>query len=119
MGKKSNQDYDWEEVLRSAAEFQSLVPESVLVGGTGSALHVHHRTSYDADHIVDNLEGKFEELLEFLEAQEAWKTNRINPPKLILGNFRGIETGIRQLIRKKPLETPTPCDRQKRSQLKV
>ena len=33
------------------------------------------------------------------------ETTRIQPPKLILGNFYGVETGLRQLIRSKPLET--------------
>jgi len=30
-----------------------------------------------------------------------------NPPKLILGNFQGVETGIRQLRRNIPLDTET------------
>lgn len=32
-------------------------------------------------------------------------TSRIKPPVLILGHFHGVETGIRQLIREKPLDT--------------
>ena len=41
----------------------------------------------------------------FFEGRDDWKTVRIHPPKLILGNFQGIETGIRQLMRSRPLET--------------
>ncbi len=47
------------------------------------------------------------EILDFLEKRDDWKTTRLNPPKLILGNFQGIETGLRQLRRSLPLETET------------
>lgn len=42
-----------------------------------------------------------------VEGEAGWRTLRIEPPVLILGNFQGVRTAIRQLIRKKPLETTT------------
>lgn len=95
----------WEHVLAAAAELQHLIPGCILVGGTATAIHAKHRMSLDADHVLQDLEQRFQHLLEFLEKNKEWETNRIKPPKLILGNFLGVETGLRQLIRSKPLET--------------
>jgi hypothetical protein len=44
-------------------------------------------------------------VLEALEATEGWVTNRVRPGKIILGALGDIEAGVRQLIRKTPLET--------------
>lgn len=52
-----------------------------------------------------DLRARFGSLLEFLEGRGDWITHRTRPPKLILGHFLGVETGLRQLIRSKPLET--------------
>lgn len=43
-------------------------------------------------------------VLEALEADEGWATNRLVYGKIILGELGGIETGLRQLIRLRPLE---------------
>jgi len=43
----------------------------------------------DTDHVLQDLQERFENLLEFLEKHTEWKTARIQPPKLILGNFLG------------------------------
>ena len=96
---------EWERVVSAAADLQNLVPGCVLVGGSATAIHAKHRLSMDADHILGDLKERFENLLEFLEKHKDWKTARIQPPKLILGNFLGVETGLRQLIRSQPLET--------------
>ena len=96
---------EWERVISAAADLQNLVPGCVLVGGSATAIHAKHRLSMDADHILGDLKERFENLLEFLEKHKDWKTARIQPPKLILGNFLGVETGLRQLIRSQPLET--------------
>ncbi|MSP15941.1 MAG: hypothetical protein EXR73_04905 [Myxococcales bacterium] len=98
---------DWEEVLRSAAELQNLVPGAVLVDGTAAAPHAGHRRSRDADHVVVDLVQRFAQLLELLEGQAEWTTARLVPPTLILGDFLGVETGLRQLRRALPLETTT------------
>lgn len=100
----SNSDR-WERLLRAAARLQGLVPGAILVGGTAAALHVSHRISLDADHVVPDLQSRFDELLETLEGQEDWTTARTRPPKLILGDFEGVETGLRQIVRTAPLET--------------
>jgi len=96
---------EWEQVLSSAARLQQIIPDAVLVGGTAAAMHAHHRFSRDADHIVVDLEHRFDEILAELEAVAGWQTSRVRRPVLILGSLDGIETGIRQLIRKRPLET--------------
>jgi hypothetical protein len=97
----------WENLLDAAAEFHALVPGSILVGGTAAALHAGHRFSADADHIVDGLKERFATVLDTLDGHPDWNTARIHPGKLILGNFQGVETGLRQLIRSAPLETET------------
>lgn len=102
---KKNVLPDWERLLSAQEIFQSHFPECVLVGGTAAALHAHHRVSIDADHILPNLKTKFAEILKDVEKESGWRTNRIEPPVLILGNFQGVRTGIRQLIRSAPLET--------------
>ena len=43
-------------------------------------------------------------MLSSLEHDGGWTTARIRPPVLILGSLDGIETGIRQLRRRRPLE---------------
>lgn len=60
-----------------------------------------------ADHIVNDLKHRFDEVLAELESVSGWKTLRIKRPVLILGGLDGIETGISQLIRDEPLETET------------
>lgn len=96
---------DWETLLRAAAEIQQIIPKAVLVGGTAAAIHAKHRFSFDADHVLPDLEENFQALLDVIESNQDWHTQRVLPPKLILGRFKGVETGLRQLIRKKPLET--------------
>ena len=81
-------------------------PECVLVGGTtAAALHARHRVSYDGDHVMTELREHFSGVLARLEALAGWRTARIAPPVLILGQLQGVETGIRQLRRAQPLET--------------
>ncbi len=102
-----NNRAEWEEVISNIARINEILPDAVVVGGTSSAIHAEHRTSNDTDFVVNNLKDKFDEILMSLESVSGWKTNRIKPPVLILGNFKGIETGIRQLKRTAPLETKT------------
>lgn len=96
---------DWEKLILSQVIFQSHFPESVLAGGTAAALHVHHRVSINADYLLRDLKKNFAEILKRVEHEAGWVTKRIEPPVLILGNFQGVRTGIRQLIRSQPLET--------------
>lgn len=93
------------QVLDSAARLQELVPDAVLVGGSAAALYAGHRDSFDHDHVLGNLAQRFDLVLEAVESTEGWVTNRVTPGKVVLGELGGIETGIRQLIRKRPLQT--------------
>ena len=94
-------------VLEAAASLQELVPDAVLVGGSAAALYAGHRDSDDHDHVVADLADRFDAVLEAVESQDGWVTNRVIPGKIILGELGGIETGIRQLIRRTPLELAT------------
>lgn len=96
---------EWDLLLSSAARLQRILPSAVLVGGTAAALHVRHRFSRDADHVLTNLRDHFDGILADLEQVAGWKTARIRRPVMILGSLDGIETGVRQLIREQPLET--------------
>lgn len=94
----------WQDVLATAVRLQLLVPDAVLVGGSGAALHAGHRVSFDDDHVLTDLRERFDDVLAELEREESWITARVNRPVLILGSLDGIETGVRQLIRRRPLE---------------
>jgi hypothetical protein len=96
---------EWEQLLSSAARLQRILPSAVLVGGTAAAIHVRHRFSRDADHVVPDLSGRFDEILSELESVAGWQTARVRRPVMVLGSLDGIETGVRQLIRERPLET--------------
>ena len=91
--------------MDKAARLQALAPGAVLVGGTAAALYAHHRESLDNDHVVADLEERFDSILENLEALGDWSTARVQPGKIILGELGGIETGVRQLLRSRPLES--------------
>ncbi len=96
---------EWEDVLSAAAHLQQIVPGATLVGGTAAAIFARHRVSHDADHVMPDLRARFDEVLAQLESVAGWRTSRIQRPVLILGSLDGIETGVRQLIRDRPLET--------------
>ena len=96
---------EWERVLSAAARLQRVLPEAVLVGGTAPALYAAHRLSTDADHVLADLRGRFDQVLAQLESVAGWTTARVRRPVQILGSLDGIETGVRQLIRSQPLET--------------
>jgi len=91
-------------VLEQAARLQKLVPDAVLVGGSAAFVYVQHRYSLDHDHIITDLEERFDLILDSLEREGDWVTNRVVYGKIILGELGGIEAGVRQLIRKRALE---------------
>jgi len=96
-----------EQVLVSAARLQEVVPDAVLVGGSAAALHAGHRDSFDHDHVLTDLVERYEEVLEAVEATEGWATSvrASKPPFTIMGSLGGVEAGLRQLRRSRPLET--------------
>ena len=96
-------------LLESAAHLQRLVPGAVLVGGSAAILYADHRESRDHDHVVADLADRFAIVLAAVEDDEGWATNRVTPGKVILGNLDGIEAGVRQMIRKVPLEVTKIC----------
>ena len=91
-------------VFEAAARLQELVPDAVLVGGTAAAHHAGHRVTLADDHVVADLRNRFDEILADLEATQGWITARVQRPVLILGRLDGVETGVRNLIRRRPLE---------------
>jgi hypothetical protein len=96
-----------EEVLVSAARLQEAVPDAVLVGGSAAALHAGHRESFDHDHVLADLVERYDQVLEAVEATEGWATSvrASKPPFTLMGSLGGIEAGLRQLRRSRPLET--------------
>jgi hypothetical protein len=68
-------------------------------------MHAGHRVSLDGDHVLNDLRQRFDDVLAALESAAGWQTERVLRPVLILGQFEGILTGIRQLRRAHPLET--------------
>ncbi|HEX5882911.1 MAG TPA: hypothetical protein VFY67_00065 [Pyrinomonadaceae bacterium] len=96
---------EWEQLLSAAAHLQEILPGATLVGGTAVAIFAQHRLSRDADHVLPDLRSRFDDVLAQLEAVAGWRTARVKRPVLILGSLDGIETGVRQMIREKPLET--------------
>jgi hypothetical protein len=105
MTKRQSQLPSWERLLEAAVALQTRFPDAVLVGGTAAALHAQHRVSFDADHVLADLRGKFDLALAELESAAGWQTARVQRPVQVLGSLDGIETGVRQLIRSAPLET--------------
>jgi hypothetical protein len=94
-----------DDVLDKAAQLQALIPDAVLVGGSAAALHAHDRESLDNDHVIADLDHRFDAILENLEALGDWSLVKAQPGKIILGELGGIQTGVRQLLRRRPLET--------------
>jgi hypothetical protein len=94
-------------VLASAARLQEVVPDAVLVGGSAAALHAGHRDSFDHDHVLADLVDRYESVLEAVEATEGWATSvrASKPPFTIMGSLGGVEAGLRQMRRTRPLET--------------
>lgn len=94
-------------MLVSAARLQQLVPDAVLVGGAAAALHAGHRESFDHDHVLTDLADRYADILDAVEASEGWATSvrASKPPMTILGSLDGVEAGLRQMRRTRPLET--------------
>ncbi len=91
-------------VLESAARLQRIVPDAVLVGGSAAAFYARRRMSTDHDHVLVDLRDRFDLVADALEREGEFILNRAVPAKIILGELGGIEAGVRQLIRVRPLE---------------
>ncbi|NYF98021.1 hypothetical protein [Janibacter cremeus] len=93
-------------VLESAARLQQIVPDAVLVGGSAAAFYAGHRQSFDHDHVVADLAARYADVVEAVEATQGWATSvrASSPPLTLLGSLDGVEAGLRQLRRTRPLE---------------
>src|SRR5262249_6925520 len=99
-----NPEPTWSDVVAAAARLQELFPDAVLVGGTAAALRAGQRISFDDDHVLTDLRDRFQAVITALEETDGWVTARVPAPGLILGSLDGVDTGIRQLVRRRPLE---------------
>ena len=100
---------EFQRVLAEGRALQTRLADltPIAVGGTAAALHCDHRYSLAVDVVTPQLNARFEEVKATLAAWEGWRTNRLNPPVLILGEHGGVELGVRQLRRRVPLQTET------------
>ncbi|MDR2373241.1 MAG: nucleotidyl transferase AbiEii/AbiGii toxin family protein [Bifidobacteriaceae bacterium] len=92
-------------IMESAARLQRLVPDAVLVGGTAAAWHAHHRLSFDHDHVVTDLRDRFDAIFDALSREGDYVHVRDVPGKIVPGSLGGVDVGVRQLVRARPLET--------------
>ncbi|MFF5626848.1 hypothetical protein ACFY5A_15910 [Microbacterium sp. NPDC012755] len=93
-----------EELVESAARLQDLVPDAVLVGGSEAEHYARQRVSTDHDYVLADLRDRFGFVLDALDHDGDFVLNRTTPGRIILGELGGIEAGVRQLIRTRPLE---------------
>jgi len=83
----------WNDVLADAGRLQTQAPDAVLVGGTAASAHAGERSSFDDDHVLSDIRQRFHDVLAQFEQEESRSTS-----------LDGVETGIRQLVRRQPLE---------------
>jgi hypothetical protein len=89
------------------ARLADLAP--VVVGGTAVAALCRHRVSFDVDAVTPHLTARYDETRAQLESWVGWRTNRVAPRVMILGEREGVELGVRQQRRPVPLRV-TRCD---------
>lgn len=94
----------WDQIIAAAARLQRILPDAVLVVGAATAIRAGHRVSCDDDHVVRDLKARFDSLLGDLEETDGRVTARVTRPVQVLGSLDGVDTGIRNLIRLRPLE---------------
>ena len=54
--------------------------------------------------VMADLSERFDQVLEAIASTEGWVTDRVTPGKIILEELGDIEAGVRQMIRRRPLE---------------
>ena len=93
-------------VFESAARLQQVVPDAVMVGGSAASLYTRHRVSFDHDHVVADLSERYDAVLDAVEATDGWvlSSRHSRRPNTIMGSLDGVEAGLRQLRRARPLE---------------
>lgn len=95
-----------EELYESAAKLQKVAPDAVLIGGSAAVFYAGHRMSFDHDHVIQDLQSRYDAVLESVMALEGWTTDprASKPPMTIMGSLDGYQAGLRNLRRKAPLE---------------
>lgn len=95
-----------ENLYESAARLQRVAPDAVLVGGSAAVFYAGHRMSFDHDHVVANLQGRYDAVFEAVAGLDGWSTDprATKPPMTIMGSLDGYQAGLRNLRRKAPLE---------------
>ena len=63
-------------VLESTSRLQQLIPEAVLVGGTAAAYDARHGLSYDHDHVLGDLDDRFDMVLDAVESEMSGSPTR-------------------------------------------
>jgi hypothetical protein len=96
---------DWDNLFSVASNTDESIENAVIAGCTAAAIVADHRISIDADGVLSDLIDDFDQISTDLEMLCGWNTAILKNPDLNLDNFDGITTEIRQIIRKKPLET--------------
>lgn len=83
------------------------MPDAILVGGSAAALYAGHRESFHHDQVLVDLDQRYQQVLEAVEASDGWATSvrASRPPMTILGSLDGVPAGLRNLRRLLPLET--------------
>ena len=89
---------EWDNLLSSAAHLQRILPSAVLVGGSAAALHVHHRYSRDADHVLTDLRQRFDEILADLEETRLDEYKDLVSKWQDWANVESVAAGIADLI---------------------
>jgi hypothetical protein len=56
----------WEKTLTAGIIAQRIVGDGIAVGGTAATLYAGHRLSFDTDHLLMDLKGHFDEVLDKL-----------------------------------------------------
>lgn len=97
---------DMQKLYQSAAKLQQVAPDAVMVGGSAAVFYASHRISFDHDHVIENLQGRYDAVLEAVMGLDGWSTNprASKPPMTIMESLDGYQVGLRNLRRKTPLE---------------
>jgi len=97
MSESQADGADWYDLFTAAADFQGVIPGAVPFGGTAAKVHVYHRFSTGADHVIGDLRQRFDALLAELNQRPNWRGARVRRRVMIMGAFEGVETTLRQL----------------------
>jgi hypothetical protein len=93
-----------EDLINISIRTQKLIEGAIPTGGLVASFYAKHRSSYDADHLLLKMTEEVDEIIHQLSSQKDWKP-KFTKDVCILGKLDGIEIGLRQMFRKKPIKT--------------